>query len=65
MKKKKWLSLILVATGLLTACGAEKTDDKADAKPTVGVLQLVAHASLDASYDGFLEDYVRLSKCTK
>ncbi|WP_270598415.1 ABC transporter substrate-binding protein [Enterococcus asini] len=55
MKKKKWLSLVLVATGLLTACGAEKTDDKADAKPTVGVLQLVAHASLDASYDGFLE----------
>ncbi|EOH89076.1 ABC transporter substrate-binding protein [Enterococcus asini ATCC 700915] len=55
MKKKKWLSLILVATGLLTACGAEKAYDKADAKPTVGVLQLVAHASLDASYDGFLE----------
>lgn len=55
MKKKKWLGFVLVATGLLTACGAEKPAEKTTEKPTVGVLQLVAHASLDASYEGFLE----------
>lgn len=55
MKKKKWLGFVLVATGLLTACGSEKPTEKATEKPTVGVLQLVAHASLDASYEGFLE----------
>lgn len=55
MKKKKWLSLVLVAAGLLAACGSEKPAEKTTEKPKVGVLQLVAHASLDASYDGFLE----------
>ena len=55
MKKKKWLSLVLVAAGLLAACGSEKPAEKTTEKPRVGVLQLVAHASLDASYDGFLE----------
>lgn len=55
MKKKKWLGFVLVATGLLTACGSEKPAEKTTEKPTVGVLQLVAHASLDASYEGFLE----------
>lgn len=55
MKKKKWLSLVLVAASLLAACGSEKPAEKTTEKPKVGVLQLVAHASLDASYDGFLE----------
>lgn len=56
MKMKKWTALLLVATGLLAACGNnEDASGKEDSKPKVGVLQLVAHASLDASYEGFLE----------
>ncbi|MFY1069096.1 ABC transporter substrate-binding protein [Enterococcus sp. AD013-P3] len=63
MKMKKWTRATLLAVCLLSisACGnATSASDSSnaaadDGKKKVGVLQLVAHASLDASYEGFLE----------
>lgn len=64
MKMKKWLTTALAATLLLSlaACGssgdkesASSDTNQASTKRKVGVLQLVAHASLDASYEGFIE----------
>ncbi|HIX70913.1 MAG TPA: ABC transporter substrate-binding protein, partial [Candidatus Enterococcus stercoravium] len=64
MKMKKWLKTALATTLLLSlvACGNNGSSQSAgsesnaeNGKKKVGVLQLVAHASLDASYEGFLE----------
>lgn len=49
---KKIITLLL-ALAILTACGSSNTDDT---KYTIGVLQLVDHPSLDATYDGFIEE---------
>lgn len=66
MKLKKWTVATLLAACLLgtAACGNDQGtsdsskaagDAAAEGVKKVGVLQLVAHASLDASYEGFLE----------
>lgn len=64
MKMKKWIKTALATTLLLSlvACSNNGSSQSAGSessaesgKKKVGVLQLVAHASLDASYEGFLE----------
>lgn len=57
MKMKKWITTGLLATTLglgLAACGNTNNATE-DGKKTVGILQLVEHGSLDATYEGFKE----------
>lgn len=52
MNSKKTLSLLAAAAlsaGLLSGCVAD------DGKVKIGILQLVEHAALDASYQGFVD----------
>lgn len=49
MKKLTVVAAALAACALLTSCGAKKQLKK------VGVIQLVQHVALDASYDGFVD----------
>lgn len=57
MKMKKLWAVGLMASALLTltACASGNSKDSADGSKKVGVLQLVQHGSLDASYEGFKE----------
>lgn len=51
---KKWMTGLLSITALvLVGCGTSAP--KEEGQVTVGVLQLVEHASLDAAYEGFKE----------
>lgn len=51
---KKWMTGLLSITALvLVGCGTRAP--KEEGQVTVGVLQLVEHASLDAAYEGFKE----------
>lgn len=51
--KMKKLLILLLALGLLSACSTTSLDKE---QYTIGVLQLVDHPSLDATYDGFIDE---------
>lgn len=56
--KKRLLATALIMLGLIsvTGCGGgETTQQKESDQKTVGILQLVAHDSLDAAREGFVE----------
>ena len=55
MKKTVLAGIGLVSLLMLGACGGGNDADSNDSTKTVGVLQLVQHASLDNAYDGFKE----------
>lgn len=58
MKMKKWITTGLLTASLLAlaACGeSSNTSEENDGTKTVGVLQLVEHGSLNATYEGFKE----------
>ncbi|KAF1297959.1 ABC transporter substrate-binding protein [Enterococcus sp. JM4C] len=56
MKKKVLAGLGIISLLVLGACGSGKEQAaETDGSKTIGVLQLVKHGSLDASYEGFKE----------
>lgn len=57
-KKLKMLTagvMLTLAMGLMAGCGGEKKEAKKDAKVSVGIVQLVEHAALDAANKGFVD----------
>ncbi|WP_071130327.1 ABC transporter substrate-binding protein [Enterococcus timonensis] len=55
MKKQKIILAGLITVGGLLFAGCKKEAVAQEGQMTIGVLQLVAHPSLDASYEGFKE----------
>ena len=53
MLKKRILSVLIVVLTLSLSAGLASARD-AESRFSVGVLQLVEHASLDAAYEGFI-----------
>ena len=47
--------MLTLAMGLMAGCGGEKKEAKKDAKVSVGIVQLVEHAALDAANKGFVD----------
>ena len=50
---KKLLSLLAIASLVLTGCGGGNSGDASDTTYKIGVLQMMTHDALDAAYQGF------------